>query len=395
MRARTTLPLCLALALAVAQLALADTLSQRIYRKLTAIHELRDEGEERQALADARDLLDSARLSDFERATTRLLLADLLLAEERYRDAVSVLEAVLREPGLPDARRPQTRFTLGQLYQQVDRPREALALLEDWLRTADQAPARVYFMLAVLQLELERPDEAYRYAEQGRAAAAGDLTRAQFHFLSSVYFQKPDWEGLQSLLVEAVEKFPGEARFWTQLVQVHLEHDRNASALAVLRLADAQGVLTRGDDLVRMAQLMRLQDAPWLAAQVLERGLRAGCIKQSARHRLMLGEAWTAAREYARAYPVLRRVAEETGRDTDWLRLARLYAQNAQWADCRESAQAGLRSDPEGPGALHILVGVCAYETDDAAAARTAFASAAEDRGSRKEARAWLSILEQ
>ena len=387
------LPLLACLALAPAPPAFAGTVSQQVYRALSAIHELRDAGDHAQALADARSLLDSLRLSDFERAQTRLLLADLLLGLERYADAVPVLEAALREPGIPEGRKPQTRFALGQLYRQTGRLREALELLEDWLRAAGEVPARAYFMLAALHLELEQPAAAYRYAERGRDAAGDGLTRAQFHFLSAVYFRRSDWDALQSLLVEALARFPEEARFWTQLVQVHLEQDRSLSALAVLRLADAQGALSRGDDMVRMAQLMRMQDAPWLAAQVLERGLENGAIEESPRHRLMLGEAWMAAREYARAHPVLLQVAEATGKDADWLRLTRLHAHNGQWRRCRSSARAGLRDAPKDPGPLRLLSGVCAFEEGAMEEARGAFAKAAESRGSSKAAQAWLQII--
>ena len=395
MRLLPALPVLLALGLAAAPaFGEGGTLSPRVFRALSAIYELRDEGQAGEALRDTQELLESRRLSAYERAQTQLLLVDLLLGEERYEDAIKPLRAALDGDGLPEARRAQTRYTLGQLYNQVGKHREALRTLEAWLKEADEVPPRAYFTLAVTCLELERVKDARRYADQARKAAGDKLSRAQYQFLAALYFQQADWRALSPLLVEAIGRFPSELRFWKQLTQTHLERRRETEALAVLRMAYAQRLLERGEDLVQMAQLLRMQGAPWEAAQVLEDGLRRKRIKADARHRLMLGEAWMAAREYERAYPVLRQVAEETRQASDWLRLTRLYAQNAVWSKCRESARAGLRARPEDPGPMQMLAGICAYEDGAGDDARSAFLAAQESRGTRSQAAGWLQLLE-
>lgn len=395
MRPRAALPLLLALSLAAAPaFGEGGTLSPRVFRALSAIYELRDAGNAAEALRDTQELLESRRLSAYERAQTQLLLVDLLLGEERYEDAIRPLRAALDGDGLPAARRAQTRYTLGQLYNQVGKHREALRTLEAWLQEADEVPPRAYFTLAVTCLELERVKDARRYADQARAAAGEKLSRAQYQFLAALYFQQADWRALSPLLVEAIGRFPDELRFWKQLTQTRLEQRREAGALAVLRMAYARQLLKRGEDLVQMAQLLRMQGAPWAAAKVLERGLQQQRIKADARHRLMLGEAWMAAREYARAYPVLRQVAEETRLASDWLRLTRLYAQNAVWGKCRESARAGLRAGPEDPGPTQMLAGICAYEDGAGDDARSAFLAAQNSRSTRSQAAGWLQLLE-
>lgn len=383
------------LVLAQAEVAFSKTLSQRVYRQLTEVHELRDAGEYNEALRNTRDVLNSSRLTDFERAQTKLLLADLLLTKERYRDAVPVLEAILREPGLEDKRKDTLRFTLGQLYQQVGRYRDALQMLETWLRTTEEVPVETYFLLAVLCLELDRQSTALRYANEGREAAGNKLTQSQYEFLAAVYFQNSRWRDLRELLTEALEKFPNRLQFWTQLVQVHLEQKREFDALAVLRMAEKQGVLVKGTDLIRMAQLMRLQDTPWLAARVLEDGLRKGRIEATSRNHLMLGESWVAAREYEKAYPILRKVAEETGKSTDWMRLSQLYARDTQWKNCLDAARNGLRAKPKKPGRLHIMAGICKYEQGDVPGARESFEVASKHSNSRKEAQSWLQATRE
>ena len=162
----------------------------------------------------------------------------------------------------------------------------------------------------------------------------------------------------------------------------------------MLRVAYAHGLLTRSEDLVRLAQLMRLQNAPWLAAHVMEEGMDRQLIEPSARNWLLLGNSWMAAREYARAYLPLRKAAEMTKKPRDWLRLTRLYAQNAAWGDCLDSAAAGLKTHPDDPGPFELLRGICAYERGDRTGAKEAFARAKESGKSAAEADGWISFID-
>lgn len=370
----------------------AATLSEKVFRVLTEIYELREADKTDEALRKAESLL-NRRLSDHERAQTLLLKTDLLLGLERYREAIVPMEAALATGAVPEQRIDQIRYNLGQLYSQVGRYREAIRVLESWIREAKSVPANAYFVLAACHLELNALKAARRWADKGRAES-DTLSYSQYQFIASIYVQQSDWTALQTLLEEAIQAFPDKVEFWRQLAQVHLERDREAQALSVMRVAYANGLLQRGEDLVRLAQLMRLRNAPWLAANVMEDGLRRKRIEPSSRNWLLLGNAWMAAREYDRAYPPLEKAAQLTGQPRDWLRLARLYAQNAGWSGCIESTDAGLRTDPPNPGPFQLLRGICAYEEGDFEAALDAFAKARRSRESEAEARGWIQFIE-
>lgn len=370
----------------------AATLSEKVFRKLSEIYELREADKPTEALR-ATDSLLRRKLSDYERAQTLLLKVDLLLGQDRYRDAITPMEAALATGAVPEQRLDQIRYNLGQLYSQVGRYRDAIRTLEAWVRDAKNVPVNAYFVLAACHLELNALRPARRWADKGRAES-DKLSYSQYQFLASIYVRQSDWSALQKLLEEAIQVFPDKVEFWRQLAQVHMERDRESQALAVLRVAYSNGLLKRGDDLVRLAQLMRLQNAPWLAANVMEDGLRRKMIEPTSRNWLLLGNSWMAAREYDRAYPPLTKAAEMTKKPRDWLRLARLYAQNAGWSGCLKSADAGLRADPKDPGPFQLLRGICAYEEGDFKNALEAFAKARKSKKSAAEARGWIQFIE-
>ena len=392
MSARLTAVACLIAAVLASQPLLASTLSERVFRKLSDIYELREADKTSEALGATNRLL-NRKLSEHERAQVLLLKVDLLLGLERYKDAIAPMEAALATGAVPEQRLDMIRYNLGQLYSQVGRYRDAVRVLEAWVREAKSVPANAYFVLAACHLELNALKAARRWADKGRTESK-KLSYSQYQFLASIYVQQSDWSELQKLLEEAVQVYPDKIEFWRQLAQVHLERNREPKALAVMRVAYAKGLLKRGEDLVQMAQLMRLQNAPWLAANVMEDGLKQKVIEPNSRNWLLLGNSWMAAREYERAYPPLTKAAEMTKKPRDWLRLARLYAQNAGWSGCIKSADAGLRAGPPDPGPFQLLRGICAYEGGDFKHALEAFALARKSKKSSGEAKGWIHFIE-
>ncbi len=392
MTLRPALAAVLATAMLGSQTAWASTISERIFRSLSEIHELREANKNDEALAKTDRLLDRS-MSDHERAQTLLLKADLLMLMERYEDCVQPLEAALQTGAVPKARVPQIRSTLGQLYAQVGRYRDAIRLLEEWLREEEKPPANAYFMLAMAYLETKQLRKARHNVDLARKAI-DKMTESQYRFTGNIYLQQSDWRALQQLLEEAIRTYPKQAMFWKQLAQVHMERRQEAKALRVLRLAYASRMLTKSSELVQLAQLMRLQEVPWLAGQVLEQGFERKQVEPTARNWKLLGNAWTAAREYRKAYPALRKAAEMTRKSSDWLQLTRLYAQNAEWKDCAASAQSGLRTRPKDPGPFHLLRGICTYEQDDRDGALQSFAKAKKSKSSAAEANGWTQFIE-
>ena len=392
MTRRTALAAVLAAAMLGSQAVGAATLSERVFRSLSEIHELREAQKLGEALSMTDRLL-SRSMSDHERAQTLLLKADLLMLMERYEDTVQPLEKALQTGAVPKARVPHIRSTLGQLYAQIGRYRDAIKLLEEWLREEEKPPANVYFMLAMAYLETKQLKPARRNVDLARKAA-DKMTESQYRFAGSIYLQQSDWRALQQLLEEAIRMYPKQATFWKQLAQVYMERRQEAKALTVLRLAYAGRMLTKSSELVQLAQLMRLQEVPWLAGQVLEHGFERKQIEPTARNWKLLGNAWMAAREYRKAYPALRKAAEMTRKSSDWLQLARLYVQNAEWEGCTASAQSGLQTGPKDPGPFHLLRGICAYEQDDRDGALQSFAKAKKSKSSAAEANGWTQFIE-
>ena len=196
---------CLAATILPASTLHASTLSERVYRELTELHGVLEADRGDEALRGAERLL-QRKISKHERAQVLLLKIDILLGMERYENAITMIRQVIASNAVPKARREQLHYNLGQLYSQVGRWRDAIRVLEAWLREATEPPANAYFVLAACQMELDNLGEARRWADRGRMATT-KLTYPQYQFLASVYAQQSDWPVLQTLLQEAIEAF--------------------------------------------------------------------------------------------------------------------------------------------------------------------------------------------
>ena len=173
----------------------AATLSEKVFRMLTDIYELREADKNAEALRRTEGLL-NRKLSDHERAQVLLLKSDLLLTLERYREAIQPMEAALATGAVPEQRLDQIRYNLGQLYSQIGRYRDAIRVLESWIREAASIPTNAYFVLAACHLELNALRQARRWADKGRDES-DKLTYTQYQFIASIYVQQSDWTALQ------------------------------------------------------------------------------------------------------------------------------------------------------------------------------------------------------
>ena len=389
-------PLVVMIAVALASHTLqASTLSPRVYKQLTQAYELREEKEIDEAHSIVRRILGYARLTDYERAQTWLLQSDLYLLEEKFRQAIAPMRQALDLRVLKESRRGQIYFTLGQLYSHIGEPARTIELMEPWIRNESEVPLNAYFVLAAAYLQEKKPTQALRYAERGHATDA-TLNPAQYQFLTSLYVRQSLYVKARESLQEALAQFPRQLIFWKQLSYVHLQTHQEAEAMNVLRLAYTQGLLERGEDLLHLAQLMRLQNLPWLATQVTEHGINNQKIEPTAKNWSFLGESWVAAREYARAYTPLRKAAELSAKPRDWLHLARLASQNSDWEQCQEGARQALTLNPEDPGPVQLTLGICAYESGAMGQAREAFTEAEKSTRSSTatQAREWMRFVQ-
>ena len=88
-------------------------------------------------------------LSPYERSRTEQILATIESSQDNYGKARAHLEAAIAAGGLNDKEISDTRYQMAQMYLAEEKWKEGAAALEEWFKTAQNPNGAAYYLLAV------------------------------------------------------------------------------------------------------------------------------------------------------------------------------------------------------------------------------------------------------
>lgn len=410
--ALAALPLLLAPAQPRAQDALAQpeatqrmrrtpTLRSEVHEKLAAAQRAAEAADyaaaERMLAALQKDYSGKRALNSYELANVHNFYAFIYYSQHQYPEAIRAYEKVLAQPDLPEAMQTGTRYSLAQLYVAVEDWKRAATMLEAWFRDAPDPAPEAYMLLAQANYQVKRYQRALANVEQGLAEARKrrQEPRENWYLLQRLLcYETGDLECTTRVLELLAQRWP-KKDYFVQLSAMHGELKNQQRQLAAMEVAYLGGWLIAERELLNMAYLYLASDTPYKAARVLEKGIEAGQVEQSAKNLELLGIALRQARENGRALPYLERAAAMSNDADMWARLASLQLDE----DANEAAVAAARKalDLGGgrrPDNTRVVLGTALYNLGRFGEARAAFTEAGRDQRSRDIAAQWLRFLD-
>ena len=213
--------------------------------------------------------------------------------------------------------------------------------------------------------------------------------------VAALYLQNEEYDRAVPILEELVTRFP-KKRYWLQLSLIYGARGDYEHALKIQQLAYAQGLLTKNDELRRLARTYLFHQLPYPAAQVLERGLAEGRIERDGEILELLGNAWIAAREYEKSLEPLQQAAELAEDGRLYLRLGQVRIQSEDWKEATALIQKAInKGGLEDAGKAHLLLGISYFSDDKPESARPAFQRAWKHESTRADATAWLKHIDR
>lgn len=351
-------------ALAATDAAAARVLGEKTAARLGDLRDLSDAKNYPAAFALADRLLADAPAGSYDLFVLSQVRAQLLVAQERYADAVAPLETSLAladaHPFLDARPKLDLLYLLAQLHAQLAATEKSLdaqragfdraeAHLRRWLaETPSPTPEARLFAASVLYSRAEagpadsvarRQGFADALAEAGRGLALSVHPAEQLYVLRLAALQQlGDLAAAADTLELLVEKFPDRAAYWSQLLGAHLNlaaaapDDRAARpewlrALLTLERAQQRGLLTAPADRYTLAALCHNLGQPARAVALLEAGL-AGPLADDRRAWELLVRSHQLAHDDTLALAALERAAARFPTDEPFARaLAQLRAQ--------------------------------------------------------------------
>ena len=280
----------------------------------------------RAALAD----LKMDKLSPYERAQAERMFISLDVTEEKYDSARKHMQAAIASGGLNEKEVSDMRYQMAQLLVQEEKWKEGAAAIEDWLKTAKAPNGSVYYLLGVCYYSMDNLDSAIPNMKKAVDSTDKPL-ESWLATYGSLLLQKERYKEALPVMERLVNGYPNQKKYWTQLSQLYSNLDDNKNALVVMQLANDAGLLTQGDELQRLADLMSYADMPYSAAVFMQKGMDDKKIVTDQKAWQRLGAFYTNAKEWKKAIAALEKSAQMSDSGNDYLQLGGLNMQLSQW----------------------------------------------------------------
>lgn len=373
------------------------TVGRFAFRRLSAADDAISKKDYKTAFAKLKELNESDKITDHERALMWQKYADIYGEKGEYDKSIKALEKALELNALPKEAIAAIQFNLGQLFAIQGQHEKAVKFLKGWAKQAKgKMPVEGKLLLAQSLVALERYDEALVYLDEVVAASEGPVDERVRKLELVVHLELKHNKKVVILLTELVERFPETKTYWVELSNALGQIDDHRRALAVLELAYRQDMLVTSDEIIRLARHYSLLDLPLQAADLLEKEMKAQRVDKTPDNMELLANSWIGAREPMRALAAMTKAAKESDKGELDYRLAQLQMQDEKWSKAESSIRRALKKGGlTDTGAVNLLLGHAQYEQGKRSAARKSFRKAAAKKAHKVAGDRWLEVMKR
>ena len=373
---------------------------ERIYSQLARAQKLADENKADEGLA----VLDRVKtrinqLNSYEKAMLWNFYGFIYYGKSDTPMAIKAFEKVVGQNNIPESLELSTLFSLAQLSMTTEEYQQAINYLNSWTNVKNTALDNNGLVLKA---------NAY-YAMKDYSQAEKSISKAVDTTFSQGKLPRENWLVLKRALhyelkhsdkmVEVSEQLVrhySKAKYWIELASLYGELDKADKQLAVMEAAHQQGFVTKRMDVQTLAQLYFLNGAPYKSAKLLSESIESGLVLENMKILNYLAQAWTSAKEYRKAVPVLIRAANLSKSGNLDAKLAETYIALEQWDNAIDSSQvAKKKGHLDNIGNVDMVIGIAYFNKQKFTLAIDSFEEASNDRKQKKIAEQWLRYAEK
>jgi tetratricopeptide (TPR) repeat protein len=333
-------------------------LGKVVAEKLLRANELLQDEKYDDALKIVDQLAKRRRLKPPEVAQIHRFRGYIYVNKGMTEQAAVELQTSLDAKGLDRNAEQITTYSLAQLYTQLGQYDRALALIETWFQSAESPKPDAYYLKAMILVQQDRFEAALAPAKTA-IEMSPKPRESWLQLLAAIYIQLKDYPNVAATLERLVAMAPGNKKYWVQLAAVQHHLERDAKALATLELADTAELLKDDKEFRQLARLLFLREMPFQCAKAVEEGISAGAVKPDADSYRLMANCYIASRETERALEPLAKAGELSDGGEMYMLLAQIHLQRERYQPALESLEKALaKAKPEQRGQVRLLMGV-------------------------------------
>lgn len=345
-----------------------------------------------QAALSELNKLRSMELNCYEQGAILRLGAAIKIQVGDYDGAVRDLETALNQGYIPASESATTYYNIAQIYLTQENLEKSFEYMTRWIDAGGQPDRDQKWQLAVISHRMDDNAEALRWAEDVFAQDGPGATREVYDFLIFLYDRTNNLSKKAELLEVLLARDPTDRQLWDAISGDYFKAEDERKAFEVQKAMYLGGLLETEDELMRIVNFYNRFNAPFHAAQILEKEMNAGRIEQDFEKLELLANLYQVAREYEKAIPVIEQAAQTGGErgGAMYERLGRSYSELQDWEKTEEALTTALNTGGvKDRGLAWVLIGQSRYERGDRSGAREAFRNA-NNRGGR----GWMAFMD-
>ena len=259
-----------------------------------------------EAIKELLQLLKQTKTRRYEYALVWQNLGFTLASAGKNKKAIKALQNALKVNTLPYAPTMSTLYTLAQLQFAEESFDEAQATLDEWFSLANKKTAQAYMLMGMILGQKGEKEKALDYVNQAINMEAKPQEK-WLQYALSLNHSLERFQNALKILITLTSQYPEKGRYWKQLYQTYLSLYQDEKALATMEMAYKEGHITEESEINNMASLMIFLKMPYKAAQLIDREIQAGRVKETKENLELLSQAFYQAREVDLATEVLER----------------------------------------------------------------------------------------
>lgn len=370
--------------------------SERIGRRIMQAFEAYEEDDLPQAI----QILEGANpRGDYDVAYVNRFLGNMYAAADQEERAIRLLREAVDLDVLGFTDQAAATLLLANLNLQEENFREALEYYQRWVQFTGTMDPDVFIRMSNSHLELNNYEQVIPLARKALHYQP-EPNRNPFVLQVAAYFEMQRTADAIRVLEQGVQTLPTEKRWWAQLGMLYFQEEQYDRGLATMELAYLAGFLEQQNDFRALAQMYSNAMIPYRAAETMRRHLEAGDIDRTPRNWSVAASSYHTAREFNRANEMYLQAIEATSsrqerhdfhrRRGNSLLLASNYAEAGRaFAAAVETAQSG----DETLGRVYMSLAEAYYYSERYPDALRAAQNAQRYSDQRRNAESWANYI--
>lgn len=368
-------------------------LTEKTYKALNVAQELMAAEKYSEAETKLNALLKQTSEGNYDYAVVQQTIGYLFSSKEEYKKAATAFQKALDSKALPDKVSHDLRYNLAQLLLADEQYTAGIALLEQWLKAEPKPANSAYVLLASANYRVKNYKNAISHIS---TAIKNDASakEAWYQLLLSAHLELKQFKSAINVLETLITRYPYKENYWQQLTALYLQQNKEFSAIAVKSLAQR---LELGDSktLLSLADMYRYLNIPYKSAQLLSTAINEGVIVGDSENLTRLADSWLAAKETEKSAEVLHKIAQLEDSGEAYLKYGRVLFSLEQWQKASEPlAKSVEKLGNDKKGAALLLLGMTQFHLGDLTQAQSLFSKAVAYENERFQAGQWLRHIE-